>query len=141
MALSDTLTTLAERAKVAEDHASRAAAASREQLRAEVERAREEAQAQAAKMQETARGSEAKMSQWWAEMQQNWRDHTAKVSSDIQARKQEHDAARAGRVADRAEADAIAAVEFALAAVEEAEYAVLDAQLARMEADDKSANG
>ncbi|MFH9352909.1 hypothetical protein [Kitasatospora sp. NPDC017646] len=135
LALFDTLTILAERAKVAEDHASQAAAQTREQLRAEVERARKDAQDQAAKLQESAPGAEAKMSQWWAEMQQNWRDHTAKVSNDIQARKQDHDAARA---ADRAEADAIAAVEFALAAIEEAEYTVLDARLARMEADQKS---
>jgi hypothetical protein len=138
MALSDTLAMLAERAKVAEDNASRAASHSREQLRAEVERAREDAQAQAAKLQEAARGAETKMSQWWAEMQENWREHTAKVSNDIQARKEEHDTARAARTADRAEADAQAAIEFALAAVEEAEYAVLDARLARMEADEKS---
>ncbi|MFI6359838.1 hypothetical protein ACIBJF_46420 [Streptomyces sp. NPDC050743] len=138
MALSDTLTILAERAKAAEDHASQAATQSREQLQAEVERAREDAQAQAAKLQESARGAEAKISQWWAEMQQNWRDHTAKVSSDIEARKREHDTARAARQADRAEADAVAAVEFALAAIEEAEYTVLDARLARMEADDKA---
>ncbi len=37
------------------------------------------------------------MSQWWAEVQQNWHTHVAKVSSDIDARKQEHDASRAAR--------------------------------------------
>ncbi|MEU0398373.1 hypothetical protein ABZ208_37660 [Streptomyces sp. NPDC006208] len=107
-------------------------------MQAEVERAREDAQAQAAKLQESARGAEAKVSQWWVEMQQNWRDHTAKVSRDIETRKQEHNVARAAREADRAEADAVAAVEFALAAIEEAEYTVLDARLARMEADEKA---
>ncbi|MFF4658962.1 hypothetical protein [Streptomyces sp. NPDC001381] len=128
----------AERAEAAEDHVSQAAAQSREQSQAEVERAREDAQAQAAKLQESARGAEAKISPWWAEMQQNWRDHTAKVSRDVETRKQEHDAARAAREAERAEADAVAAVAFASAAIEEAEYTVLDGRLARLEADEKA---
>jgi uncharacterized membrane-anchored protein YhcB (DUF1043 family) len=139
MTASDMLYDLAERAKVAEDRVSQAKTRSRDQLQAEVDNARETADAHAAQLQESASGAGEKMSQWWAEVQQNWQSHVAKVSSDIEGRKQEHDASRAARKADHAEDDAVAAVDFALAALEEAEYAVLDARLARMEADDLAA--
>jgi hypothetical protein len=118
---------------------SQAKTRSRDELQADVDKARETAVAHAARLAESASGAGAKMSPWWAEVQQNWHSHVAKVSSDIEARKQEHDASRAARMADHAEDDAIAAVDFALAALEEAEYAVLDARLARMEADDLAA--
>jgi uncharacterized membrane-anchored protein YhcB (DUF1043 family) len=139
MAASDMLYDLAQRAKVAEDRVSQAKTRNRDQLQAEVDKARETADAHAARLQESASGAGEKMSQWWAEVQQNWRSHVAKVSSDIEGRKQEHDASRAARKADHAEDDAIAAVDFASAALDEAEYAVLDARLARMEADDLAA--
>jgi hypothetical protein len=141
MAASDMLSDLAQRAKVAQDHVAQAVTDSRDQLQVEVDKARETADAHAAQLQESARGAEEKMSQWWAEVQQNWHSHVAKVSSDIEARKHEHDVSRAARNADRAEEDAVAAVNFALAAVDEAECTVLDARLARLKADDLAAGG
>jgi hypothetical protein len=58
------------------------------------------------------------------------------VREDIDEKKGQFDAKRAGTRADDAEVDALIAIDYAYATVEEAEYAVLDAISARMEAND-----
>src|SRR5262245_15913818 len=103
MAASDMLSDVAQRAKVAHDPVAQAVTDNRDQLQVEVDKARETADAHAAQLQQSARGAGETMSQWWADVQQNWHSHVAKVSSDIEARKQEHDMSRAARNADRAE--------------------------------------
>jgi hypothetical protein len=64
------------------------------------------------------------------------KENLMRIRDRIDERKAEHDANKAGRRAEAAEADALIAIDFAAAALSEAEYAVLDAALARMEADE-----
>ena len=56
-------------------------------------------------------------------------------STLVSAERAAHDLKSAQKAADRAEDDAVFAIDYAYAAVDEAEYAVLDAMLTRMDAD------
>jgi hypothetical protein len=136
MDASQKLAKLSERAKEAEDHA----ATARNQARADVEKsaneARAAAEAHAEELRNSAAATGAQISGSWNDMQRSWADHVAQVRENIDEKKGQLDAKRAGRRADDAEVDALIAIDYAYATVEEAEYAVLDAISARMEADD-----
>ena len=136
MDASQKLAKLSARAKEAEDHA----ATARNQARADVEKsaseARAAAEAHAEELRKSAATTGAQISASWNDMQRSWADHVAQVREDIDEKKGQFDAKRAGTRADDAEVDALIAIDYAYATVEEAEYAVLDAISARMEAND-----
>jgi hypothetical protein len=139
MAVSDQLTSMAARAKEAEDRAAAADGKAKADLERDVENARTSAQAQADKLRETADAKKGELSGSWNDMQQSWDQHIEKVRSDIETRRGEHDVARAQRKAENAEDDAVFAVDYAYAAIVQAEYSALDASRARMEADELAA--
>ena len=136
MDASQKLAKLSARAKEAEYHA----ATARNQARADVEKsaseARAAAEAHAEELRKSAATTGAQISASWNDMQRSWADHVAQVREDIDEKKGQFDAKRAGTRADDAEVDALIAIDYAYATVEEAEYAVLDAISARMEAND-----
>ena len=136
MSASDKLAKLAERAELAEEHATEA----RNKTKGEVERSAEDvrvkAQARAEKLHETAAQSEAHLSASWNDLQKQWGAHIIKIRQDIDTKKTKIDAKRAENRAEDAEDDALFAIDYAYATIEEAEYAVLDAIVARMEADE-----
>ncbi len=135
MAASDTLSHLADRAKIAEDRVAAAQTQARSQLQAQVAEARKNAQRTADSLQkQTAKGA-ASASRMWTDVQQTWSSHVAKVRQDLESRSADREVKALRRKADDAENDAVAAVIFAEAALEEAEYAILDATLARMDAE------
>jgi hypothetical protein len=133
MALSDQLTTLAERAKALEDHAAAAKAKSKSDLEQDVKNARKSAEDQGDALKKSAERSKDRISTWWFNVQHSWSDHLDSVRKHVDDKRSEHDVKSAQRAADRADDDASFAIDFAYAAVEEAEYAVLDAQLAQMD--------
>jgi hypothetical protein len=135
MAASDTLSHLADRAKIAEDRVAVAQTQARSQLQAQVVEARKNAQRTADSLQkQTAKGA-ASASRLWTDVQQTWSSHVARVRKDMESRTADREVKALRHKADEAENDAVAAVIFAEAALEEAEYAILDATLARMDAE------
>ncbi len=91
MALSDELYKLTTRAQQAEIRA----AAARQKTRAELEREVSSARA-------TVGTAEAKLTSRWAELQQSWDAHVAKVREALDSRRAEHDVKRAQRRAEDA---------------------------------------
>jgi hypothetical protein len=136
MAISDQLTKLAARAKALEDHAATAKDKARADLEHDVDMARDSAQQTADTLRDTAASGKGEVPSWWDGVQRSWDEHIAAVRDNVEEKKATHDRKSAERAADRAEDDAVFAIDYAYAAVDEAEYAVLDAILARMNADD-----
>jgi hypothetical protein len=139
MALSDELAKLAARAKETEARAATARSKARADLEQEVSSARAAAQAQGDKLRQKAADSEGRISDWWVDAQKSWNERIDAVREDIEDKKTAHDVGKARWKADRAEEDAILAIDAAYWALDEADYAVLDAVLARMDADDAAA--
>jgi hypothetical protein len=135
MAASDMLADLAQRAKIAEDRVAAAKQQERSDVEAQVAKTRDAAQQKADELQARTAKAASGAQQWWSDVQNTWSGHVARLRDDIESKKAEMDTKRAGRRADSAEGDAVAAVAFAEAALEEAEYAVLYATLTRMDAD------
>jgi len=126
---------LSDRASVAESNASAAKAKNQAQLEQQVHAAEAGAKKTAEDLKASAKDSNDEASEWWVQVQGNWKSHVAKVRKDADAAKANLNADRAEMQAERAEDNADAAVEFAYAALEEAEYQVLNAALARLDAD------
>jgi len=126
---------LAERASTAEADAQAAKTENLEQVAVKVDAAKASAKASADNLKVEAANAEDEASNWWAEVQTNWKSHIDKVRAAAAAAKAEVNADVLERRAENAEADADAAIEFAYAAIEEAGYQVLNAALARMDAD------
>lgn len=135
MAVSDQLNRLAARAKELEDREAAARSKSKAELQQDVEAARASAQAQADALRKSAAESKGQVSAWWDSVQHSWSDHVAAVRQNVDEHRAAHDLKSAQKAADRAEDDALFAIDYAYAAVDEAEYAVLDAMLTRMDAD------
>ena len=135
MALSDQLTTLAARAKVAEDHAAAARQKATSDLQRDVQAAQESAAAQGDRLRKKVADTKDKASTGWDKVQRSWNEHLTDVRNDLEGRKAAHDLKSARRAADRAEEDAVWAIDYAYAAIDEADYAVLNAILARKDAD------
>ena len=135
MAASDDLTTLAQRAKVAEDRVAAARTQTRADLEKQAAKVRDGAQRKADGLQAQTASAAAGASQWWSDVQTSWSGHVARVRQDIEDKKADKDVKRAQHRAEAAEDDAVTAVAFADAALEEAEYAVLNAALSRMDSD------
>jgi hypothetical protein len=90
-------------------------------------------------MKASAAESKDETTQWWGQVQDNWKNFIAKIRDDADAKKADRDAKRAEARAERAEDNAADAVQFAYAALEEAEYQVLNAAMARLNADESAA--
>ena len=133
---SQRLAKLSERAKEAENHAAAAQGQAKADVDRSVDAARAKAETHAQELRDSAAAAGAQASESWNAMQRSWADHVAQMRQNIDEKKDQLDAKRAGNRADDAEVDALIAIDYAYATVEEAEYAVLDAISARMEADD-----
>jgi len=90
-------------------------------------------------VKESAKEAKDETTQWWGQVQNNWKAHVDKVHKDVDKAKANLKADQLEKRAERAEANAAAAVDFAYAAIEEAEYQVLNAALARLDAEDAAA--
>jgi vacuolar-type H+-ATPase subunit I/STV1 len=128
---------LAERAKKANERAQATLGATKETLQAEVSTAR--ASVEKTNRQLQAKATTSDPAKRWSAARETWNTHTAEIRGKADAEKAKHDASHAERRAERAEADALEAIDFAYLALEEAEYEVLDAALARAEADELAA--
>src|SRR5215472_2957491 len=129
---SDQLKGLSEKASAAEANAK----AAMEQRVAAAETSAKQA---SDNMKASAKDARDDITQWWGEVQDNWKSLIARVRRDTDEDKANLKADRAEKRAERAEAHAANAVEFANAAIEEAEYQVLNAALARLDAEDAAA--
>jgi hypothetical protein len=129
------LKSLADRAGKAWEDAQAAMTEDQAQIAVKADAAKASAKASADNFKADAAGKQDEASNWWGEVQSNWKSHIDKVRADAAAAKADADAEILEMRAENAEAAADAAIEFAYAAVEEAEYQVLNAVLARMDAD------
>jgi hypothetical protein len=130
---------LSEKASAAEANANAAKAKDKAALEQRVDAAKAAAKQTSDDLKASAKESKDETTQWWGQVQDNWKSHVAKVHTDVDEAKANLKADRLEKRAERAEADAAAAVEFAYAALEEAEYQVLNAALARLDAEDAAA--
>jgi hypothetical protein len=87
-------------------------------------------------MKASAQKAKDETTQWWGQVQDNWKSHIAKLRKNADQTKANMKADQAEKRAGRAEDNAAAAVDFAYAAIEEAEYQVLNAAMARVDAED-----
>ena len=139
MALSDELAKLAARAKETETRAAEARSKARGDVEQEVASAHAAAKEQGKKLRKAAAEAQGEISDWWVDAQKSWDERIDAVRGDIERKKASHDVGKARRRAERAEEDALLAIDAANWSIDEAEYAVLDAVLARMDADDVAA--
>jgi hypothetical protein len=133
--VSESLTKLSQRAKEAEDHAATARNETREQLearaaeaKATVQRRREEMKARGAKMQDDLASA-------WASLQSHTQEQFEKIRGKLEEKRDDLDAKAAERQAERAEANAVDAIDFAGWAIDEAEAEAFEAAEARKIAD------
>ena len=141
MAVSDQLTKLASRAKVAEDHAAAAEAKAKSQVQADVEKALASAEANAEQLKKSRDATQAKAAGWRRDLQSHWDGHVSDIRKDFDSKRKKLDASSAAKDAEVAEGNAMFLIDYAYSAIETAEYAVLDAVLARMEADELTGAG
>ena len=87
MALSDLLTTLAQRAKEAEDRARSATNEAKADLQAQVDRAAQDARATADELTKRADAAAEEASGWWTQVQSDWSKHVATVRENVAAKK------------------------------------------------------
>ena len=84
----------------------------------------------------SAKQSKDEVTQWWGQVQDNWKSHIAKIRKQNEQDKAHMKADQAELRAEIAEDNAAAAVDFAYATIEEAEYQVLNAAMRRTEAEE-----
>src|SRR6266581_5927054 len=118
---------LSDRASEAEANANAKNAKDKAALKQRVDAAEADAKKASDDLKASANKAKDETTQWWGQVQDNWKSHVAKVHKDVEEAKANLKADRAEARAKRAEANAAAAVEFAYAAIEEAEYQVLNA--------------
>jgi hypothetical protein len=133
---SDQLKSLADRATKAEADANAAKTKTKAALDQQVADAQTSAKQTADALKAKAADSRDETTQWWGQVQENWKHFIAKIRDDADAKKADRNAKRAQARAERAEDNAADAVAFAYAALEEAEYQVLNAATARLDADE-----
>jgi ribosome-associated translation inhibitor RaiA len=127
---------LSERASAAEAHANALKAKNKAALEQQVDAAQAAAKQASDDLKASAKESQDEITQWWGQVQDNWKSHIAKVRKDADKAKAHLKASSAEVRAEQAEAYAAAAVDFAYAALEEAEYQVLNAAMARVDAEE-----
>ncbi len=133
------LKTLSDRASEAEADANALKAKNKAALEQKVEAAQASAKKASDDLKASAKKAKDETTQWWGQVQENWKTHIAKVRKHAEQDKANMKADQAEMRAELAEDDAAAAVDFAYAAIEEAEYQVLNAAMLRADAEDAAA--
>ena len=132
---------LSDRASEAEANANAKNAKDKAALKQRVDAAEADAKKASDNLKASAKVAKDETTQWWGQVQDNWKSHIAKVRKNADQTKANMKADQAEIRAELAEDNAAAAVDFAYAAIEEAEYQVLNAAMARTEAEEaKAAN-
>jgi len=130
---------LSERASAAEANANALKAKNKAALEQQVDAAQAAAKQASDDLKASAKETQDEITQWWGQVQDNWKSHIAKVRKNADQAKANMKADRAEIRAEQAEANAAAAVDFAYAALEEADYQVLNAAMARIDAEEAKA--
>jgi len=130
---------LSERASAAEADANALKAKNKAALEQQVDAAQAAAKQASDDLKASAKETQDEITQWWGQVQDNWKSHIAKVRKNADQAKANMKADRAEIRAEQAEANAAAAVDFAYAALEEADYQVLNAAMARIDAEEAKA--
>ena len=133
------LKTLSDRASEAEADANALKAKNKAALEQKVDAAQASAKKASDDLKASAKETKDETTQWWGQVQENWKSHIAKIRKQNEQDKAHMKADQAEIRAEIAEDDAAAAVDFAYAAIEEAEYQVLNAAMRRAEAEDAKA--
>ena len=133
------LKTLSDRASAAEADANALKAKNKAALKQKVDAAQADAKKASEDLKASAKKAKDETTQWWGQVQDNWKSHIAKVRKNADQTKANMKADQAEIRAELAEDDAGAAVDFAYAAIEEAEYQVLNAAMARTDAEEAKA--
>lgn len=132
--LSELLADMSQRAKAAEDNATAARNEGHEQVDARIAKVKADAQNRSDAVKARAAKVEGDVTSGWASLQAGVRDKIDEIHGAVGERRKEHDTKVAQRRADRAEENAVEAIEFALYAIDEADEAVLEAIDARLTA-------
>jgi vacuolar-type H+-ATPase subunit I/STV1 len=130
---------LSDRASTAEADANALKAKNKAALEQKVNAAQADARKASDDLKASAKEAKDETTQWWGQVQENWKSHIAKVRKNAEQDKAYMKADQAEMRAELAEDNAAAAVDFAYAAIEEAEYQVLNAAMARADAEDAKA--
>ena len=130
---------LSERASAAEADANALKVKNKAALEQRVDAAQAAAKQASDDLKASAKETQDEMTQWWGQVQDNWKSFIARVRKQNEQDKAYMKADQAEMRAELAEDNAAAAVDFAYAAIEEAEYQVLNAAMRRAEAEDAKA--
>ncbi len=130
---------LSERARAAESDANALKAKNKAALEQKVDAAQADAKQASDDLKASAKETQDEMTQWWGQVQENWKSHIAKIRKQNEQDKAHMKADQAELRAEIAEDNAAAAVDFAYAAIEEAEYQVLNAAMRRADAEEAKA--
>lgn len=130
---------LSVRASEAEADAKALKAKNKAALEQKVDAAQASAKQASDDLKAAAKQTQDEMTQWWGQVQEDWKSHIAKIRQQNEQDKAHMKADQAELRAEIAEDNAAAAVDFAYAAIEEAEYQVLNAAMRRAEAEDAKA--
>ena len=130
---------LSDRASAAETDANALKAKNKSALEQKVNTAKADAKQASDNLKASAKETQDEMTQWWGQVQDNWKSHIAKIRKKADQSRANMKADQAEMRAEMAEDNAADAVDFAYAAIEEAEYQVLNAAMARTEAEEAQA--
>ena len=130
---------LSDRASTAEADANALKAKNKAALEQKVNAAKADAKQASDDLKASAKETQDEVTQWWGQVQENWKSHIAKIRKQTEQDKAHMKADQAEMRAELAEDDAAAAVDFAYAAIEEAEYEVLNAAKLRADAEEAKA--
>jgi hypothetical protein len=130
---------LSDRASTAEADANALKAKNKAALEQKVDAVEASAKQASDDLKASAKETQDEMTQWWGQVQANWKSHIAKIREQNERDKAHMKADQAEMRAEMAEDDAAAAVDFAYAAIEEAEYQVLNAAKRRADAEEAKA--
>ena len=130
---------LSDRARAAEADANALKAKNKAALEQKVDAAQAAAKQASDDLKASAKESQDEITQWWGQVQDDWKSFIAKVRKNADQDRAYMKADQAEMEAEIAEDNAAAAVDFAYAAIEEAEYQVLNAAKARADAEDAKA--
>ena len=137
--MSQSLETLAARAKVLEDSATTTFEADRANLEKRRNEIDEALKADVSEFESAVRKAAEAGRTWWNETKAAMKRPLDEVRARVEKRESQHELHHALRLAEAAEEDAAAATEVAAYFLDVAEYALIDAALARMAADDLAA--
>lgn len=136
--LSEMLADLARRAKAVEDAFEEARTENKQKLEAHLDQARASVERFRDQVQQNASIATDRAKDEWQDVQGRIAKRVNKIKSDVEVRRQEFAADRAGLRADMAADEATAAIADASGAIEYARFAVLTAVAARNDANTAS---